>query len=113
MRLPNADSAVVDELKLLSYLLSDEHPVGRFKAAFFRSLGYGPGDWRLLQEALLEHARTGQASAEATSAHGQKFRVHAMLQGLSGRPAPVVSIWILAIGDDRPRLVTAFPGVSR
>jgi hypothetical protein len=38
--LPNADRALIDEARIREYLLSDAHPVGRFKAAFFRSLGF-------------------------------------------------------------------------
>jgi hypothetical protein len=40
MNLPNADRAVVDPAKLRDYLLAAGHPVGRFKARFFVSLGY-------------------------------------------------------------------------
>ena len=40
MKLPNADAATVDDAKVRDYLLSPEHPVGRFKARVFRSAGY-------------------------------------------------------------------------
>jgi hypothetical protein len=39
MILPRAEDAVVEPAKLRDTLLSREHPVGRFKAAFFESLG--------------------------------------------------------------------------
>lgn len=42
MRLPNADRAAIDAAKIRDYLLSEMHPVGRFKAAFFSTLGDGP-----------------------------------------------------------------------
>jgi hypothetical protein len=38
--LPHEDQALVDEAKICDDLLSDTHPVGRFKARVFRSLGY-------------------------------------------------------------------------
>jgi hypothetical protein len=38
--LPNADRAIVPEAKVRDYLLSNAHPVGRFKAVFFIALGY-------------------------------------------------------------------------
>ena len=41
MRIPNADRAVIDPLKLHGYLLSQGDPVGRFKAGFFVALGSG------------------------------------------------------------------------
>jgi hypothetical protein len=37
--LPEPASAVGDERKVRSYLLSDNHPPGRAKAAFFRRFG--------------------------------------------------------------------------
>jgi hypothetical protein len=43
MKLPAAESAIIDEAKVREYLLSTEHPVGRFKARFFIGLGYSPG----------------------------------------------------------------------
>jgi hypothetical protein len=45
MSLPNADRAIVDPAKVRDYLLS--HPVGRFKAAFFLSLGYSQDRWEV------------------------------------------------------------------
>ena len=45
MVLPQAEHAVVDAAKVRDYLLSHEHPVGRFKAVFFETLGYSQADW--------------------------------------------------------------------
>lgn len=110
MRLPRADSAIIDDRKLREYLLSAEHPVGRFKAAFFRSLGYGPGEANLLREALLAHAREGEAELGEASAYGQRYRVRGILRGVAGRSAAVVSAWIVPSEEEAPRLVAAFPG---
>ncbi|HET7673949.1 MAG TPA: hypothetical protein VFL54_00355 [Gammaproteobacteria bacterium] len=40
MKLPNAGAAVILPEKVRDYLLSPTHPIGRYKAAFFRSQGY-------------------------------------------------------------------------
>ena len=50
--LPNADSAIVDEEKLRGYLLSPNHPVGRFKARFFFALGFSAEQWIELADAF-------------------------------------------------------------
>lgn len=92
------------------YLLSPEHPVGRFKAAFFRSLGFTASDWPALQRALLVHAQAGDAEPDSPSAYGQKYRVRGILEGPGERSALVVSVWILRVAEEAPRLVTAFPG---
>lgn len=113
MRLPNSEQAIADESKVRDYLLSFQHPVGRFKAVFFSSLGFHVEDWESLRSALLTHARHGEASPEPTSLHGQKFQVRGMLQGPNGKTASVVSIWIARHDVGLPRFVTAFPGVAR
>jgi hypothetical protein len=110
MRLPNAERAIVDEAKVRGYLLSTEHPVGRFKAAFLRQLGFTDANWQELQRALLALAQTGDATLDSTSAYGRKFRVRAMLQGPTGRSMSLVAVWIIRSGEDVPRFVTAFPG---
>jgi hypothetical protein len=60
--LPNADRAVVEDAKVRDYLLSPTHPVGRFKSVFFVALGFSADRWSLLRDALLELARSGDAT---------------------------------------------------
>jgi len=60
--LPDADRAVVEDAKVRDYLLSPTHPVGRFKSVFFAALGFSADHWSLLRDALLELARTGDAT---------------------------------------------------
>ena len=55
MRLPNVDQATIDRAKLEGYLLSEVHPVGRFKARFFASLGFTAHNWRELETAPSEN----------------------------------------------------------
>jgi hypothetical protein len=52
MRLPAAQLAIVEAAKIRDYLLSLEHPVGRYKASFFTALGYTREDWQRLEAAF-------------------------------------------------------------
>ena len=52
MLLPNAERALIDRAKIRDYLLSLHHPVGRFKARFFTSLGFT--DWKAQFESLYQ-----------------------------------------------------------
>lgn len=110
MRLPNSDRAVVDESKLLDYLLSRSHPVGRFKSVFFSALGFSIDNWQTLRGAILEVARLGDATPGQPSSFGQKFEIRAILTGPSGRQAVVVTVWMVSNGQDFPHFITAFPG---
>jgi len=109
MSLPNADRAVVDPAKVRDYLLAAAHPVGRFKARFFVSLGYAAEHWERLRDDILILAGAGAVSGETAIAHGRKFEVDGILTGPSGRSATVRSVWIVRTGEDFPRLVTVFP----
>jgi len=109
VRLDNADHALVDPDKLRSYLLSPTHPIGRFKAAFFYSLGFRQEEWHRLDEALREHVLSGEAQRGVTSEYGDKFIVRGILNG-PFRSASVVSIWFVRVDEKVPRFVTAYPG---
>jgi hypothetical protein len=109
MNLPNADRAIVDPAKVRDYLLSAIHPVGRFKAAFFVSLGYAAEQWELLRDEILALARTETAATGELTAFGQKFELDGILNGPSGRSAQVRFVWMLRTGEQLPRFVTAFP----
>ena len=109
MSLPNADRAIVDPAKIRDYLLSASHPVGRFKAAFFFSLGYSEDRWEVLRDHVLALARTGIALPGRPSPYGRKFDLDGILTGPSGRSAAVRMVWMLRIGEEIPRLVTVMP----
>jgi len=110
VKLPHADQAIVDPAKVRDYLLSLEHPVGRFKAAFFGTLGYTRNDWQRLQRDLCELGQSGTADEGQKTTFGQKYEVCGILQGPSGGRADIVTVWIVLNGEETPRFVTAFPG---
>lgn len=74
-KLPNADRAVVDHAKIREYLLSAAHPVGRFKARFFFSLGYASDQWERLRDDILGIGKSGGVSSETATPYGRKFVV--------------------------------------
>jgi len=53
-RVPGAEAAVIEDSKLLEYALSLEHSVGRAKALFFQSIGYGRDDYEELRRGVLD-----------------------------------------------------------
>jgi hypothetical protein len=113
VKLPGVDDALIDPTKVRDYLLSSSHPIGRFKGAFFRSLGYSEGEWQRLERDLRSLAALGRAVRGAVSPYGQKYEVRGILRGPSGRTAALVTVWIVLTGEEAPRLVTAYPGADR
>jgi hypothetical protein len=108
--LPNADDAVIDSAKLRDYLLSTAHPLGRFKARFFKALGFTPDQWPELESALRTQHLTQDAEAAGVVPDGRKFTIRAILVGPNGQSASVVSVWVVRTSESAPRFVTAYPG---
>lgn len=109
MKLPNADNAVIPTEKLQDYLLSSSHPVGRFKAVFFRALGYTDGDWERL-EADIRSILINDATLGEQTDYGQKLEVRGTITGPAYRSAEIVTAWIILKGESIPRFITAYPG---
>lgn len=109
MRLPNADQAIIDPRKVRDYLLSLEHPVGRYKAHFFIWLGFTRVRWRDLRDQLQNIALQEEAEVAERTDYGQKYVVHGTIAGTAGRQAKVLTAWIVLNGEDMPRFVTAYP----
>ena len=110
MKLPEAERAVIEPAKIRDYLLSTSHPVGRFKAPFFASLGYTSANWRLLANDLRDLAVSRDAEFGRDSPYGQKYEICGTLNGPAGRSARVRTVWIILFGGDVPHFVTALPG---
>jgi hypothetical protein len=108
LKLPGVEQAIVDPAKIQDYLLSDIHPVGRFKAAFFRGIGYSPDSWERLRDDILEAARDSEAEELESSPYGTKYRVRCILSGSPGLSGPVDCVWLVT-ENDRPRFITAYP----
>jgi hypothetical protein len=112
LQVPNADRAVIEPAKLRDYLRSSTHPVGRFKAAFFLTLGYSADAWARLEVDLRSQHLPRDAVAAAPTPYGQKYVIRATLVGPAGRSTRVRSVWVVRVGEDYARFVTAYPEVG-
>jgi hypothetical protein len=110
VRIPNAERAVIDAVKLHGYLLSTSHPIGRFKASFFAALGYAADNWQALEKAFREQHLTQDASLGRRDEHGQRYEIRAILRGPTGQSAMVLSVWMIRTRESVPRFITAYPG---
>jgi hypothetical protein len=108
--LPLASQAVVEPSKVRDYLLSSSHPVGRFKAVVFVSLGYTAERWEALAADLLQLARTQAAIEGQASSYGKKYEVSGKLVGPDGRSATFTTVWLIKPDKSEPHFITAFPG---
>jgi hypothetical protein len=108
MKLPNGDHAVVDIVKLTEYCLSVTHPRGRHKARVFAaSLGITANQADLLRDALLDAARSEEATPSDADEFGQRHIVDFTMKGPAGE-AGGHSTWITRVGEDFPRLTSCY-----
>ncbi|MEK6679464.1 MAG: DUF6883 domain-containing protein [Nitrospirota bacterium] len=109
MKLENKEYAYIPLAKLLDYLLSETHPVGKSKAKYLRSLGFNEVNINLLKEGLLSIARSEDVNDVISSSHGVKYVIDGTLQTPMGVIIKLRTIWAIDKDMDRPRFITAYP----
>ncbi len=101
-------TAIISRDKVTGYLLSFSHPIGRYKAAFFATLGYSADAPEVFERDLAALLKTEISELDVTE-FGRKLSSRGFLTGPNGRQACVLAIWIILSGEHSPRLVTAYP----
>ena len=108
MLLPAGKQAVVEDAKILDYVLNPEHPLGRHHAKLFEGLlGITRVNYQVLKEQLLRAAVTVQVEAGKPSPFGQKFEMRVLVRGPLGT-RPVLAVWMHEQGQASPRLITCY-----
>jgi uncharacterized protein DUF6883 len=108
-KLPNADKAIVEQEKILGYLLNPKHPLGAAKANFFSRYGFTPDKWKILAEALRLHGQTNNVNQIRDTNYGPQYIVEGRIDAPDGRAPFVRSVWQMDKGAVAPRLITAYP----
>jgi hypothetical protein len=111
--MPGAERAVVEERKLVGWVLAD-HGHGPH---FLRALRVEPVDRDLLRSALLIHVREHpvegvRASHPLAGSESTDWAVLGPLE-IRGRSADVRSVWQVSAQGAPPRLITAYPNQTR
>jgi hypothetical protein len=109
MKLPGREKAYVPPRKLVDYLLSASHPVGRSKAKFFRAVGFDEMNAGALERGLVDIARSEDVTEVERTRHGIKYAVEGVLQTPAGGSKRIRTVWIIETGQESPRFVTAYP----
>lgn len=107
-RVPRAANAVVEEKKVVSYLLNREHKEGASKAKFFLKRGFAAESWETFATALARHAQTQPVTNVESTEFGTKYNVECQLETPDELNPCILSVWIVE-DDLPPRLVTAHP----
>jgi hypothetical protein len=109
VKLPNNTKAYIPKEKLTHYLFSEVHIVGKYKAKFFRSIGYNESNITLFTNELQNFVRTNEVKEAITSTYGIKYIIDGELKTPSGITIKVRTIWIIEKDKRIPRFVTVYP----
>ncbi len=103
----------IPKAKIVDYLLSTTHPVGRHKAVFFLGHGFSRSEWQLLADALLYHASANEVLKNEETPFGVRHVVEGEMETPDGRKPFVRSVWFVDHDSKTPRFVTAYPLEAR
>jgi len=106
---PNSQNAIVERQKIVGYLLSSNHPVGRNKARVFARCGYDLGSTHKLISELKRIITEGQLIEVIESPWGLKYIVDGTLHCSRGTNLGIRTVWIVETESQTPRFVTAYP----
>lgn len=113
MYVPDAQAAVVEQSKIVEYLLNPAHPDGAPKSRFFRRLGFALENWEVLAAELKAIVIREPYFAAVESTFGWKYIVDGTLEGPVGPRVQIRTVWICEHDNPVPRLVTAYPHPGR
>lgn len=111
VKLPNIDAAVIEDAKLIDYLLNPAHPWGAAKARFLESFGFSSARPDEARAAFQEHARRHDIVATQLTPFGTIYE--GALPSPDGREPVVRVVWMHDIGAAAPRLITMIPRPGR
>ncbi|HWB52909.1 MAG TPA: hypothetical protein VG722_01910 [Tepidisphaeraceae bacterium] len=98
MKLPKGEHAIIDEEKILNYLLDPLHREGRHHAELFRRLiGVTRDSWTHLYDALRTAARDGEAIPGKKSKFGTKYEIRFSMTG-PRETRTILSVWMIRFG---------------
>lgn len=108
MKLPHANVAVIDVVKLRDYSLNLLHPEGKHKARVFAAaLGFSAADAEKLHDLIVSAILIEEAVTATADDHGQRYVVDFATEGLHGM-VTIRTAWIIDRGKTIPRLVTCY-----
>lgn len=109
MKLQNRDHVVISREKLLKYILSETHSLGRFKAKYFESMGFNMRNVDALEKCLRSIAKTQQVKDTISSKYGTKYVLEGAVETPNGKTVKLCTVWIIEKEQTRPRFVTTYP----
>ena len=107
-KLPDSDTAWVEEKKVRQYLLDLDHPAGRPKAEYFLRRGFTLDAWETMRDALVQQGVSNPVVKTTDHPYGKRYVVECSCPTPDGSNPCIRSVWEVVSTDKRPRLITAY-----
>lgn len=108
-KLPNPDAAIVEQSKILDYLLNAGHPAGAAKARYFTNRGFAAATWPDFAAALRAHGKENAVTKVTATEWGVRYQVDCHCKAPDGSSQCIRSVWEVRERHGAPRLLTAHP----
>lgn len=109
-KVPNRNKPIIVPEKIKNYILSPTHPVGRFKAVYFKKFGYTADKWELFAKELKFILSNNDIVKITKTEYGVKYEVAGVITGINNKNSIIVTVWIIVNNEQYPRFITAYPG---
>ena len=109
MTFPNMQHTLIEQEKIVEYLLNATHPDNGRKASFFQALGFSRRNWQTMSAALQKLAETSTVVKSMESPYGYKYILRGRIETPVGTNPSVQTVWIMDRGRNVLRFVTAYP----
>lgn len=109
MVIPNIHNAIIEDNKIIFYLLNINHPDGGSKAKWFINQGFQVENINKLKDIIIRQASENKVSKTVKTNFGTKYIVEGNIKTLKGSIKKVKTIWIIPLFEDIPKLVTIYP----
>src|SRR3989338_7247575 len=108
MKLPDENRAFIPKTKLIDYVLSETHATGKFKAKFFRNLGFDETNIKLFEKNIRKMIKLSEVKSTNTSIYGVKHVIEGKINTPVRNNVIVRTIWIIE-NKKVPRFITIYP----
>jgi hypothetical protein len=107
MGFEDSSKIIVEEKKVIEYLLNVAHPDGFSKARFFIKCGFRPNNGKDFIKSVIDHAQIAREVSQVETRFGTKKILEGYLQTPLKGEVMIRSIWILV--SKSPMLVILYP----
>ncbi len=109
MQLPNYEKAVINPQKFTDYILSNSHPIGKYKAAYFKSIGFIKENYHLLINEISKLIKENNIDSKTENEFGKKYVISGIISAPNKKKLKVTTVWFIENNNSIPYFVTVYP----